>query len=1548
MAAQQVPPTVKIIPDDVDLKFRRYLSYFKPIIQRFLRDQEITGDPIERIPTELIKGALDRTTNIFFKLRDIRNNFIVAAINNLRADVMNSITVMFLIYIFLFILFPNEDNTVLVKTFNDICTEMSGLGVDLNPGSQDLNNVTSLITFVKTRGGVRRDLIRELQIAGVVGGQVGVVEILRAIVDSLDVQQWPAINFTNFHIPIDAIPSDSAIMSQTKPTQNDGIDPTLFTEEFIARRRRWIPMNIDFEALLNDPVMKEYKFVFDPQQSTGIEQDEIKDKIFGEATRARFGWATNFTPTTLFEARAKSLYAYLSTVPKQKAPTQQTKEILSKLDLTKYDFIGSITDSNFKADMRSLSDAEPRMEKGDQQFQSLNQSEIARSVGTGRKIYYPTLQSINKEEKQYPQVNPGKEVNIIKNQLRKISFPVEKQVKIPKQIHYIHINTEIPLFPKIINATGNLVSIKWILQNIQISRYIIREINDLLDSYGMKIQWFEDIKRTLEMLEIGHLPEPNISFQDLFMNLALSKRRPVRLTFVDKVSGQLHPVVSQHDFLVDDIHTIEKDYPTYVLLPDPFWKKVGLIGEPSLLYDIIRDAEINNIIPKDAITALSLLPSDSNDDISLFASNYIPGMIRDPNNLQIVYNLIDTLNKYDNSLYEISNRLDTIIWPQLRNNVYLETITDDFRRLLRSIGSGIQETTCDDIFFYQDNSSTTGIPTTGVDMFRFVEKILPLDRTLFDKLPESDREISRYRDKNKTPKMTCHWSQDLNLDIKLANAGKISEFTVDTKRITTFSDLLNFFKTDDPKETKLQKYIKFVTFVYIFFDPIEQARPAINGLIKSIAILYCLYIRRLSPQQERNPINPYEILSVQDFTPYNISSIRDSLFGDQRRITVGEILKLILSKVSNVSDYRHVILSIIGNMSAGKLPGISRTIFIDVLREDSFVSKGMLLENNIGNIIDETFKQSLGEKSLTDSRDFFNRMTINSFRLPIPVQSAKIGVQNLLSIIRGIKKDSLDHELLNLITVEGSEGIDNEKYFKEYRRISSGRIVFEIEYDTSGKSNIILQSDLLHIYLPGSTNPSKLEENEFPLDTFDVSTTFVQIINDQSKLDLVIKKIYSVKAGYVYSRQQNPSFSRYISNTTMIKPCFVHNNPGGGENITTVILPFIAECDGYIEVEGESVASTANEIDPGKIAVLSAILEYPAQVVKINRANNLLQPGGSDISVQKIYDDIKPYLPKDPEEGDIGGLNTVITISRTPEGINNPTPKSGGYDKVIHLVEMTNISSIVEGVVGFVKTVAPLNIASRILHPRPHHVWTTNPLKAGNPTEGAIYVSPTTIPPVVDLFFPAIETDMFLASFFSPLLQLEYLKILHQALQYSRNDNIPTGGGNRTKRIEDLKVLGSGDKLDTIAVKRLMIEGLSLDNGKKFRNLLLSQIGTRIQETFNDASLDFLTGINLDRESMMFFSSDQENITNVQQRSINYAITFNGYMELFKRRRDKIVIDVIDVKTIRNEQQMRDFIKQRAEGINLKVNETNKEFRDAESQYLNELVTRNLWMQERF
>lgn len=285
------PPPLEIIPRDLAGKFRDYINRFGNVANEILRRANIDNP---KIFDQMFKN---QTTQIFTDAFTVEQEVFSTALNDDQKLRIIEVHIMMLIYVFIFVLFPAENNERLIEVFNTLCRELAksvhgGLNISIDLSDQFKANKV-LTNFVNSsHGEIRTDLYNRLKkiirpvileqpidvedvLSSVLRGFI-TVDIIKQIIDS---HRPVVIDSKRFQV-------SSVLLESLQARMKHGIDPTLFTEEFAARRRRFVPINVDFDALLADIDMKDYTFAFSSSVET-INKSVI-DKISIEALQSDF------------------------------------------------------------------------------------------------------------------------------------------------------------------------------------------------------------------------------------------------------------------------------------------------------------------------------------------------------------------------------------------------------------------------------------------------------------------------------------------------------------------------------------------------------------------------------------------------------------------------------------------------------------------------------------------------------------------------------------------------------------------------------------------------------------------------------------------------------------------------------------------------------------------------------------------------------------------------------------------------------------------------------------------------------------------------------------------------------------------------------------------------------------------------------------------------------------------------------------------------------------------------------------------------------------
>ncbi len=1383
------------LTDDESNKLREYLSYFKPVLRKI-----ISPKSVDEIFEKLAKN-LDKILSSADLYEDIRQ----------KNPEVNEVTirqssVAIIIYFLVFLLKPERSVSQLIEAFNEVAQFLTE-----NPTASEedfieqLNKSTAILKLNDPNKGppIFEARFRTIMPSGVRPLKSTFGQAVWIVVKSL-LPPPAELNMTAFLFT----PIISAIVKNPEVISKDeGIDPTLFSEELMARRRRYIDLSIDYESLLND---KSLKINWNQPLPSNV-----SDLIFADSLKAQFLETRDFVPRTLFESRVNKFY----------------NDNIGSLQKLKENVISAMTNPErfFPEIPFNASQFTQQMSQGSPNFQKVSKvtDAIYHTSGEFKVNGKPITEDVDRRIKNdikllngdYLRANPAENTNN------------------PPWTNFQFLSLTDP--SKTITSSGR------------------QDLGAIDSLHVLRFFFITDFAMSdLDRIVVDHKIETSEQFNRDRSNLYNFKYGPT-----DSLSSILFRMPLDEAFAFNRRgvrYVVPKDKSIYGYLHE---HNLRDISNKELIQQMLKD-----LINQDLINAN---PVQESERIQVGRN---PFFFR-----QIPIQLIKKVEGENDIIYNLTKFLQEDIKSALRNITQqwerdlpqrsFSTITPEFQRIISSIGNGITPIDCKDIFFFEDTTSSTEVGmNTIIDMQRFADAIIPEDKkfsTRPDRLLPTGA-YSIYRNPAVNPIYTCdHYNPN--------------SFEPNINRISSLEDLLDYFKTNDPGSSKFKKFTKYVSFIYLFFDCLPKAQYVVNSLLKSLSIIFRVFIRHINEPM----ISPYELIRVINYAPYNISELQTVLVAQKDvRKDIVTCLSKVIEKIVNVNKYYHAIINLLG-LSFDDIK--DRKIFVDRVndRSDSEIREYiyLLLQKHAPSL------PRLDENKLVTAYRAYLSTTLSSYAFPLE----KDGVNLILTRLFGIRDDNFESQLFRfiiginiprdlLITRENLELYD--KYIEEEPRIAA----FNVE---------------------------KNDQETF------------SITGERNNVEELEKQLYSARINYVVTPPEDNKLAIHFSANTMIRPCFIHP-------LFSMILPCFIECDGVLDVDAQYLVTPVNSTK------ITAVIEYPAEVIVIRNYSLLFNDKAGPNTMQEAFIQLQKYLPN----GYVKTSPSELLIIRTRSG--RPVTLADFPNGIpIRLVNLFNISEIVEGSVGVVNRIARPRTVTKLITHRPHHTWFNHPLNATTPGEGAIYIPKS----VKDedqkktiqrekIFIPVVDTDLFLSSFFSPILQLEYMQRLAIVLGHIE------GWEDLRASVEAHRKLAGGE-IEEAKLRSRYIEDLVVDNCRGFRNLLLSsKAGTSIELTFNDESLGFLDNVDLDKETMAFLS-EQEN-----ERSLSYGVTFNGYIRLFQRRRERInKLLKDDDKALLTEEETRAAMARKINEVAIDVKKANMVLVDAESQFINEALLNAVWHQ---
>jgi hypothetical protein len=533
-----------------------------------------------------------------------------------------------------------------------------------------------------------------------------------------------------------------------------------------------------------------------------------------------------------------------------------------------------------------------------------------------------------------------------------------------------------------------------------------------------------------------------------------------------------------------------------------------------------------------------------------------------------------------------------------------------------------------------------------------------------------------------------------------------------------------------------------------------------------------------------------------------------------------------------------------------------------------------------------------GKPDLDLAQKIYDKLTIKDFVFPTPSSSYRI-LLNMTGVI--------DADLFGRIfTLTGRWFEDEAAYNKyksdinknknlaaEYKQLSSHRIA----YTDNGVLSKPLHSDTMINVLPNAAGSfiEKWKPSGGAIKT--VANSWEELLYPGLVSHIIIEAdhVREIAKTFVAPCLQQPPFS-------IVFP--TDNDLTGG----------------YVLSQGFDL-----ENDPD---VMSAIFEFPADVV------NVILPAGTTFGVQSNF--IQDNFPGDPQAA---ASNAEYTMLR--RGSSRDRDASHGKIKY-QLVNALNIQAPVIGVGGTATLIAhsmkpiPSPIPVSSLFRRTGYVWT--PIR--DSPAGITFVSPS----VGTLFFPAVQTDLFLSSLFDWKLQLYYLGVLEEFLRGRTILKDYADAIEKTLSTIDVKIRTSISTTGPARAKYIT-DNLILYAG--FANVVNNIAGpTAPAELSGILKLpEIIESSDLASDTRRFYSTQAP----IPPRGpISYDITIDDYLALLTARQKSLAS--LEEKPNAARQREADEKKEQIEAdIKKMIDQSAKRLIDPYSVLINEVVTRALY-----
>ena len=704
------------------------------------------------------------------------------------------------------------------------------------------------------------------------------------------------------------------------------------------------------------------------------------------------------------------------------------------------------------------------------------------------------------------------------------------------------------------------------------------------------------------------------------------------------------------------------------------------------------------------------------------------------------------------TIMSVDRDIESLLPYPTTRSLNQEYLTPDFVNYLTSLASGrVLEgrppgvTRCEDILFQGSPNTPPSDPdVVYIDMLPFIQILIP---NKFGS--NTDKEVtSSFRIDRKTPL----WANRRNVcPIPTDNPNHI---TITSPTIQAAYDELK-----QMRGTPLERYFQFIRFVYIFFDHIPTAQGSIAALLKPLVGMRAGILGRggLSPELTSKIMNllTYTPDNIQANTTFHFAHIAFEVASTARDEAARSILHM-------YQYYPTVINAIKCLLRAGSdKPG---EFVVEIKGTDQPYQQPM----NLQFTLDDLLKIPIEGKSPYQGQDdrqraykIYQESGISEFNLPT---GGIHRTQMILPRILGIPSTDIISRIYNLCTYWPATQQEYDKdrlsiarnpdLISQFRSYSQGRIAYTVESKFTPSPNpdftfVKVQkfSSTLNPAVPRYLEPWYNRDkspfhNAFSVEEF----------------------LYPALTSYLIGEQE---IVRDIAET-MIRPCLQLPD-------TDIVFPSTPDLiDGLVTADGFDIEAASTDI-------IAAIFEFPVTTVNVifPKASGGVPPGPNLTMIQ-------------------GFFPGVFTLSSTTGFSVNRGGGSRDGKFVYYLTDALNLTDIILPITA--RTKAPVTQSffplGDILKKRTKFAWSALPLAAYAPPKGPN--APLQFCSPADgrcrLFLPALNTEVFLSSFFDWKLQLYYLADLLQFLE----------GRNVYGDIVRKSIIGFFDKLDKEVITSIL------------------------------------------------------------------------------------------------------------------------------------------------
>lgn len=1171
-------------------------------------------------------------------------------------------------------------------------------------------------------------------------------------------------------------------------------DPLFFAEEFAARRRRYIPVNLTSVLTAGTQgVYKNYNFPFITKEELDGKEDDYP-ALFKAARLAQFTEdKTGYTPTTRFEAMTFEAY--------KRAIAEGVLEKIRNL------FVDSLLKPNLLVDM-SRFQSRPAQPVGSGEFA------IPKKAEAGAKQAYPTgvpsSRTVSDDLKIHPSILLAHFIAFIIYLIDYIRRGSATQIHVFMLLaaarKFALELTQHHLFPSILprlnRDISRLTNILGTIQNndrlTKLADIIVNSIEELLRQAHQNSQ--------AAVAEAIRTKAPPINYQD---------------EFNADVDNWLQGFLDTYNPGANDPTNIPSD-----MLDSADDTKVADFGQAQL-YNI-PGPPVESVITDLQATMMSLV-----------------------------------------------GQLNTPPLPPHKTHGYLSS---DFVAYLGRIASAnpasTDPTLCQQVFFKDDQSEKSEV---YIDMLPFTKILSPSSFGV----PSDPQYTSRLQ-----------LGQPVVTDLGCVQDADPSFKGVDPALLTrsnalTIEDAYDRLKI--MKGTAIERYVAFISFIYLFFDHIPATQRVVTALITPLYVMHWGILLRAHYSDENSILRMVDRrLTPNEIVSSTVFDFAETAFDEQATRT--DAIRAVIEMYRYHRSSRVAIQSLIGT-----LDNINDTGYIHPTRATLATIRTSLL----------TFPIKDGPPlSIPTAKKVYKNCGLIEFDLP------SIGEAHMiLPLLLGLSRDDIRTLIYNL-TARWFNSLEEYqqtlmKIYQvsaEYYRLSRGRSAYT---DAAGLS--VAQTTLPGIVRILPPSPTYIDPTFVPQPAKEVTPNTVRNFLPHSWDELLYP-------AYVSHAVVESQLLREIAQT-LVRPCLQD---------ASFSISFPSRVD---VVPGSMVEVLGVDIDRDP-EIFSAIFEFPSEVISIIlSAGSSITPGSLSLWALSWF----PGIPT-PAAGLALGQDRY-KLQRT----STPTAFSGPIYQMVHSLSIANaVPSIIAQ-----STRPPTNsfTPTYILQNRTHYAWAIIPQP---PTTGKPALQFSTPASGEVEFLPALDTELFLSSLFDWKLQLYYLKRLQNfladrtslALDLAKVNQVmaaipfpvdeDNGGAQAYIRNSSLTNLISGP---------LPYAGL--------RNLIFNIAGPIASANLSDIlkAPEIINSFNLSIDTRRFYITQ---LPTPLRGPLNYDIDIDDYLTLLVARSKSIapLVEKEDEAAKRIAQEKKD---ERDRSIASLIQKSGQRLKDPYSILIDDIVTRAIY-----